>query len=121
MELDAPYLGQPGRHAAWLLLRRSDFCGRSLYAMLRTVGIAGDFDDGQPGWVDWQRLPFAEELLDDTRWLSGGTRATLRICVALASIDDAMDRLDERNAAGAVLAVAALADSLQLPRDRSCP
>ena len=107
-----------GRLGAWLVLDRTDFAGSSLMAMLIDLGIAGDYDDGSPGWVDWEDLSLAHDRLEDLGRMSSGVAAALEIAVALASCQR-IESLDRNNRAALAEALRAMVYACVRTRPRS--
>lgn len=86
-----------GRIAAWHVISRAQFGPDTLWSLMKSVGLVGDSADGYPSWIDWDRVPDAERLLDRSIPLSTGMRATVRVVAAFASLDDALPALDALN------------------------
>jgi len=102
---DAELLG------AWLILNGLEFAGRSAMSELASIDMAGDFDDGAPGWVDWVALGKASSELEDLGRMSSGLRAGLEAAVVLASCRH-LSSLDTHNLAVVRGALRAMADAL---------
>ena len=102
---DAELLG------AWLILNGLDFAGRSAMDELASIDVAGKFDEGAPGWVDWAALEGAPDELEVLGRMSSGLRAGLQVAVALASCRR-LGSLDAHNLAVVRDALRAMADEL---------
>lgn len=100
-----------GRLASWVILQNTWFVGVSLMDMLITLDLAGDFDDGTPGWVDWEAIPDAIDLMNERCMLSSGSAAAMRLVITLAS-SPSLCNIDDRNRAAVRLGLRVMADAL---------